>query len=240
MIIFSGTGGIDVFDTADLELWIRASSLAGASDGNPVHPLTDISGNSRDAFQTVPDTAKQATYHATGGANNKPYLSFDGGDEYEVPNFMTGFAAGRLFIVERVQNDPALAPATCIGAWGVGGTGSDRNTLWPFTDGNIHDSFGTDVRRNTGNPSVSLTSWRLYEVLSKPGEWTSWIDGTQHFTTASNTVTFSSIPLLGRDTGGNHFLGDLHEILFFGADISSSVVTNVRAYIASEYALTIA
>lgn len=236
------SGGLPTapWDDTNMELWLRVSSMAGVSDGNPIAAFTDISGHGRHGTQST--ESARATYHATGGSNNKPYASFDGNDGYELPDFLTGFAAGRIFIVPRAANDPAASTATCIGpisSWSSAGGGAD-NFLYPFTDGVIHDSFGSTVRHNTGNPTLSLTSWRLYEALSKSGTWTNWIDGTQHFTTGTNTVGWGVLPRIGFDGVGNSFLGDFHELIFFGADIDSTVIADVKSYLAAEYALTIA
>lgn len=229
------------FDDTNLELWLAADEMSGV-DGNPVYPLIDISGHGRNGTQSSPNAGAQATYHSSGGSNNQPYLSFDGNDIYDLPNFLAGvFSAGHIFVVVKVTNDPALATATCIGPYSRWGTGAGGgNTLFPFTNGDIHDSFGSSTRQSTGNPTPSLTAWRLYEVRSKASQWTSWIDGTQHFNTASNTVAWDAAPLIGGDGAGNFFLGDFHELIFFGADIDASVIADVKSYVASKYSLTIA
>jgi hypothetical protein len=243
MLIFNGDGTVasaPSIPMTDLALWISALHQSGATDSNPVYPLTDFSGNSRDGTQTSPDTTKQCTYHSSGGANGQPYLSFDGNDAYELPNFLTGYTAAHVFIVVKETNDPAVSTASCLGPCAHFGTGAGGNTLYPFTNGVIHDCFGSTTRHDTGNPTPSLASWRLYEILTKSGEWTSWIDGTQHFTTASNTMGFPTNPLIAGDGAGNFFVGDLEEIMLYGADIGSTDIASVKSYVSSTYGLTIA
>lgn len=145
-----------------------------------------------------------------------------------------------MFVVTREINDPAVSTATCLGVLSSFGTGSGQNTLYPFTNGDVHDTFGSNVRQATGNPTQNLTAWHLYEVLTKSGEWTSWINGTQHFTTASNTVDWPTTLSIGVDPSTNHFLGELEEIALYSRDLTGSEITALKDYFADKYALTIA
>ena len=104
------------------------------------------------------------------------------------------------------------------------GTGGENNH-YPWTDGNIYDGWGTNVRKSTGNPSLSLTEKRVYNVVSRSGEWTSRIDGGLHFTTATNAVSFPSTALFQKIgcNGSNTFFfdGTIGEIIIFNSPIES-------------------
>ena len=58
--------------------WVR-SDLGITLNGSTVSAWADQSGNGNDYSQGT--AAKQPTYNATGGANNTPYLLFDGTDD---------------------------------------------------------------------------------------------------------------------------------------------------------------
>ena len=131
------------------------------------------------------------------------------------------------------------------GAHDGAGTGASITTF-PCTDSNIYDSFGTSARKATGDPSPSLTSFVLYNVTSVSGEWTSNINGAQHFTTGTNTVGFRTNTAIGvgAESGltniQNSLDGDIAELILYPAKLSSGDRTALEAYIAKLYAIAVA
>ncbi len=218
---------------ANLQLWLKADAITGLNDGDRVTTWIDSSGNSRDATQSV--AADKPTYK-TNILNGKPVVRFAASNTefMNLPNFLTGFGAGELFLVIKVNNDP---PAT--GSGGVYDFGSEAaSSHYPFDDGVIYDEFATTARKTTGNPTPTLAAWRLYNVSSQANEWTSRIDGTQFFTTATNTVGWSTTPKIGGET---FFCdGDIAELLLYSAVLSASDRTAVKTYLAAKYNLTLA
>lgn len=229
-------------DIASLQQWFKADAITGLSDGDPVATWEDSSTNNRDATQS---TAGNRPLYKTGIVNSLPVVRFDGSNDYlitsGVAGFLSGLSAAEVFLVVKVNADPAAADGSA-GLWAM--TGSADNTAFPYTDGNVYDGFGSSVRKSTGNPTLSLAStFRLYNVVSISGEWTSYVDGTQHFTTGTNTVSFGAGDgYLGTSValGSIVLAGDIAEFFLFNAKLSTADRQAMNAYIATKYGLTIA
>lgn len=228
-------------DVPDLALWLRADdglftdagTTPAVNNGDAIYRWADRSGNSRHFDQTTSGNRPQLQNSVV---NGKPIVDFDGVDDYLTGSDLSALTAGELFIVVAADADPAVAPA--LGGWGFGAdtTGSS----YPYTDGVIYDQFGTTVRKTVGNPTPSLASFRLYNTISISGEWTANLDGTQIYTTATNTVGFSTVPRIGFNNDAHYFGGRVAEFIMYGAKLTSSDRSAVKSYIANKYALTIA
>jgi hypothetical protein len=160
---------------------------------------------------------------------------------FDVPNFMTGFTAGEVFVVTKINNNP---PASAVQS-GLDKTGSTANIpLYPQTSGVVADSFGTDTRKNSaGNPEPDslLTNFHIYNRISASGEWTSNLNGTQLFTTATNTVAWNTAPRIGGDTtAGSYLDGIMCAWILYSRKLSTAERSNVKNYLATKYAITVA
>jgi hypothetical protein len=222
------------FDATGLWSWLKADAITGLSDGDPVTTWEDAHTSNHDATQST--SASKPTYK-TSILNSLPVLRCDGTDDYLVLPDASALTAGTGFVVVKLVADPpASDPKT--GLWDFGT--EDTRDHYPYTDGTVYDGFGSSARKTTANPAASLASWRIYTVLTKSGEWTSWVDETQLFTTATNTVAFNSTPYLGRgqSSGSNAWLdGDMAEFLLFDSDIGSTRRTEIWDYLQAKYAL---
>jgi len=222
-----------------LALWLKADAITGLADADPVSSWADQSGNARN-FTGVTTTRP---LYRTGVLNGKPAVRFDGVDDVLTGPTLASLTAGEVFLVVKLTNDPPLT-ANSSGLWHVGVNGADPfpNTHYPFTDGIIYDAFGSTTRKATVNPTPSLAAWRLYNVNSVDGEWTSRLDGTQLFSTATNVAGFPAVPKLGNSiTGGLYFLGgDIAELFIYDRKVTAAERAQVNAYVAAKYALTIA
>src|SRR5262249_44074557 len=119
--------------------------------------------------------------------NGKPSVVFNVGLSLSLTTSISPSGGGEMFLVIYLANDPP-ALVTHSGLMTFGSSGND--THFPFTDGVVYDNFATDTRKTTVDPTPSLTSARLYNVTSIANEWTSRLDNTQIFTTATNTVAW--------------------------------------------------
>lgn len=241
MMLSKGGAASDI-PTTSLYLWHRADSglytdsaltTPVASDADPIGGWVDQSGNSRNWTQGT--SGARPTYK-TSIVNGQPVVRFDGTDDFFGGPNLSGLTAAEVFVVVKCNADPSSAN----GLWLLGSDAS-QNTHFPFSDGTLYDTCMTTARKNTGNPTPSLASFRLYNVVSTSSEWTSFIDGTQFYTTGTNTVGGNSATRLGRplDTG-SYFGGDIAELIIYSAKLSAGDKTDVEAYIASRYGLTIA
>lgn len=240
MIVLSGAGTSadppDPSTIANLELWLQPRSI-GVGDGNPISTWSDSSGNSRNATNVG---TQRPTFRASGGSNNQPYVEFDGSDDTLVlPDFATGFTAGHIFYVVKIDNDPPGASGQAGPIMRASTTGGDP-PHYPWTDGIIYDNWGSTSRKTVGDPTPALTSWRVYEVVSKSGGWTAWLDGTQLFTTGTNTVGFDSVLRIAVNQNGHRLDGGIHELIWYSAEKTGADKTTIKAYLSYWYGITIA
>lgn len=215
-----------------LKLWLRADALA-LSDNDPVATWPDSSGEGNDATQAT--SGSRPTFKNDGAF---PIVRFDGSDDFfDLPDFASGLTAGEIFIVVKIDADPP--PEAQSGLWVFGSAATA--THFPFSDGTVYDGFATDTRKTTVNPTPSLSAaYRLYNISSQSGEWTSRLDGTQIFTTGTNTVGWTTTPKIGKSEGGASYFfdGDLAEVIMYDSVLSSGNRDSVETYVADEYDLS--
>jgi hypothetical protein len=135
-------------------------------------------------------------------------------------------------MVIKAKNDPALNQGDS--GFVTFGTSVSLNH-YPFIDSIIYEGSFSTVRQTVGNPTTSLAQLNLYNVLSKSGNYTSYLNGTQIFTTSTNTVGINSNPKIGSKSitaGMNAFLS---ELIIYPSDESSNrtgIQTNINSYYA--------
>ncbi len=77
----------------------------------------------------------------------------------------------------------------------------------------------------------------MYERSSQAGLWQSWVNGVTFFSSATNTVGFTSAPALGINSQGYYFSGDVAEVLVYSRALSDSERAAVEVYLAKKYLL---
>lgn len=223
---------------ANYLMWCEARHLS-LSDNDPVSQFTNQvsshhwtgSGSTRPLFKT-------------NVLNSQPVLRFDGSDDFLIlaTDIMSGETEGEVFIVVKIDTDPPGASAQS-GLWNMDGEGT--NTVhYPFTNGQLYEAWGSNSRKSTGvDPTPALTSFRLYNVASKSADFKIRLDGTQIYTTGTNTFSnFGGNIYLGRSEGlfGDVYLdGDIAMIAIVDAVLNSTDRDAIEAEIASVYGLTI-
>lgn len=208
----------------------------GLSDGDPIVQFTDQSGNGRHGTQ--PTSASRMTYRA-GVLNGRGVAEGDGVDDvYFMPD-ASALSAATAFVVFKLDNDP---PTVSQGGMWRFDSSPDASHV-PYTDGTIYDAFGATVRKTVGNPTPSLAStYRIYEVKSAAGDWKCALDGTQLFSTGTNTTGFSTEPTFG---GGDNPLhgapsfidGRIARFIMFSNALSDQNRLGVRSALQGIYAL---
>lgn len=200
----------------------------------------DQSGGGRDGSQGT--DGNRPIYSANGGPGGRPCVTFSAtangstGQWIAWGNVFSSLTSAEVFIVRKAASDPA-SPFPDEGAIWHFGTNVNGD-LAPFSDGNVYDAFGSTARKPTGDPTTSLASWHIYNVTSVSGEWTSRINGVQHFTTATNTVGFDTSALLGKTLGA---LGSssMTTIWIFDAKLSTTDRASVTQYLAFDNGISI-
>lgn len=223
--------------------WVKAGSgvfqdsglsTPATADGNPVGGWVDQTGNSRNWLQST--SASRPTLKLS-IINGQPVVRFVAGSPFQFLNGPnpSALTEGEIWIVVAALD--ATGAAATGGMWSFGtGTG---DVVYPFTDLNIYDDFGSTLRSNQ-NPSVSLSSFHLYNVISTSSLWQMYMDGNFIKNNVSNTVGWTSTPYLGQAfSQSSAFSGDIAEVLFYSAALSAPDRVTSKAYIAAKYGLTI-
>jgi len=211
-----GGGGAPAYNPADfgtLYHWRRGDDVT--LNGSDVSSWNDKSGNGRHAIQGTAALQPAFTASALNGLPGITFVASAG--EFFTDSIMSALTAAERFIVLRLTADPPVA-----------GTGLWRQSLLaaapviPFTDGIIYDDFGTTVRKTCGNPTPSMATACLYNPRTAAGAWACDINGANLFTTATNTVGFSTgAATLGTNGSGNFLDGILVEDIMFSAVLTA-------------------
>ena len=215
----------NVLDTASLLTFV------GANNGF-VKTWYDQSGNGRNATQTDNNLQPQIVNAGTVIVENtKPTISFispASGDSGLGGLSFSDFSASAVegFLVIKAKNDP---PATDKSSGGIllgSASGGGSDTHYPYTDGNIYDSFGTTARKTVGNPATSLAQLNLYNPLSISGGWSTRLNTVQIFSTGTNTVGINVTPKIGSNQNLYGFNAFLSELVIYPADKTSDRTTD--------------
>lgn len=168
-------------------------------------------------------------------------LSVDAAGWFTLPNFMTGFTAGDIFIVMQKITKTSVV----VGRAGppIGDWGSSTDEYYVFsTDNKIYDGTGSSARKTTVDPGDITTAAFVYEVRTASGEWSNYKDGTQLFTTATNTVTFGSAPKVARSTTNTKkYDGYISEIIFYSRVLDDTTERKavIHAYLNDKYGFSL-
>ena len=220
-------GGADFLptDVADIWTWYKPEDLPGSG---AIATWDDASGNGRDATQTTEADKPIVTTSALDGFSS---ATFDGtAQHFDLPSTTGLTTAQEVFIVIKVDVDPPAAnPQT--GLWLLG----TANSLYPFTNGLIFDSFGNTVRRASIDPGADLDVWRLYNVTSAANDWENRLDNVSIHTEGTNTVAGQASPKIGDVGGGVRLDGQVVEFILYSAKLSSGDRTLVVDYFSTKF-----
>lgn len=178
---------------SDLAIWFRGDTLTG-SDQDLIAQWNDQSGNARHATQST-DANKPKLEVAE--LNGKNVVGLPGSPRYfTLPNLSSfGSNSGSLFEILK-SNDPD--DLSSGGPQYLGTSGNVNH--YPFS-GTIYNGDMSTTRQTVGDPSASLANWHLASFRSAASDFKYHMNGTQFFSTGTNTVGWGSSPVLGH--GGN-------------------------------------
>jgi hypothetical protein len=229
-----GGGGAEFPELTNLVLRLKAE-MESLADNDPVATATDQSGEGNDFTAAG---AARPTFKA-GIVNDKAVYRFDGtNDVLTGPDFASGFTAGEVFVVVKIDTDPPGGNEQ-TGLWDFASNTANA-AHFPFTDGTIYDDWGSSDRKTTANPASALTDFRLYNVRSANNAWSNHLDGTQLHSDTSHTVGFAATPLIGQSPATFFLDGDIAEFVMCSSVQSAPERADLHAYFEAEYGLTIA
>lgn len=208
-----------LLDESTLLIFAASSSLS-------IVKWYDQNNNTRDAIQFT--NGSQPFIVESGSINkinSKPTIRFTGASPLSVRTAFSGSAGTKIQVI-RTYADPT---STFVGNVlnNVGNGGSSGH--YPFADGVIYDEFATTSRKTVGNPTPSLANLHVYEAVSDSNLFKSFINNSEIFTTATNTVGYNStVPIVG-----DAYSGSISEVIVYQSNRSSSLLginTNINSY----------
>lgn len=222
-----------------LSLWLDASdaatlfqdsagTTAATANNDVIGRWADKSGNANHATQTTTADKPLLKTAVQNGLNAVQGISTD---KLLLPD-LSAMTAGQVFVV--VSNASAATDMWRLGSHA-------ERSFWVGAGPSIYDTFGTTARKNTGNPATTIPSFNvanfnIYSAASASGAWTNWINGTQHYTTGTNTVGFPSDPMLFH-TSFSGFHGSFAELLLFTRVLTTDERDAVTEYLNTKWAV---
>lgn len=229
--------------TSGMAFWYDATKVSG-SDGDPQSSWTDQSGNGNNA--TNGGGAARPVFK-TAIINGNNVIRFNSGvasQYFDIPSVFGGAVAGEMIVVAQGAADPA-ASSSNVGPWSMCGTGGALgDSTFPFTDGNIYESFGlttSNARHTAINAPGSLASPRIYNVRAQAGQYLLRLDGDIIHCDDDATIGFgNAIRSLGRGISGTTFWkGDIGEILVWTRVLTAVERKVVHDYLAAKWLITV-
>ncbi len=230
-------GPAGVGSSANVRFWYRADRIGTVlTNGQPVTNWADLSGNSNNA------TGVNSPVFLQNGINGLPSVSFSGVGQYFNLGDLSALTEGEVFVVTKATFDPP--PSAGLGSlWHLGAA---QNTLYPFTDGNLYESFGSTVRRDNILLPPNVTVPRIYNVISAANYWEARMDGAGGIgggplaVLTTNSVLFPTAPRLGSNAiGDGFFSGAISEVFLFSTRLNIAERIIVENYLSSRYRIVL-
>lgn len=233
----SGVGGGGIWTPAalgsPLAIWLKGDDLSG-SDGDAISAWNDASGNSRNFTQ---GTGVDQPHLEVAELNSLNVVHFaKANTERLAGSSLSGLSSSAsIFRVTKAVSDPG---ATNVGGPTFFGTAGSNNHE-TFTDGSIYNGDLSSARKTVGNPSTTLAQWNIIGITSAASDYKYYINGVQFFSTATNTVAFSTTPVIGRGGGVNaDWDGYIAEFILVSNVPSSGDREKIEGYLAHKWGIT--
>jgi hypothetical protein len=223
--LFAASSGLAFDPTNTSSVYQDSTGTTPGAVSSPVGKVLDQSGNNNHATQAT--AASRPLLVSSSGVQ---CLQLDGVDDrLALPDFITGFTSGMAIFAAKLNADP---PASGFGPV-IGDFGSSaQGNHYPFGDGIVYSDFLSTTRKTCGNPTPSLAAWHVGEFRSATGAWAYAINGTNVFTTATNTVGTTTGLFLGATTaGGARILGLIGRIIIINRVLTGTELANARTWV---------
>lgn len=222
-----GSSGTYPTNVADLAMWLRADAIVGLSDNDKVTTWEDSSASNNDATQS---NAAEKPIYKTSQIDGLPAVAGYGTNWFNLNN--VDFTAGEIFVVLKVENDPALDHWNGT-IWRYGSSFDTEH--YPYLDGIVYLSWGSTTRFTCGNPGLSLATWHLLNISSASGNWTCRTNRDIFFTSGSNSVDPNNTPTLLGDPSVVDSIARMAEVILYTNVLSGTDRTNIQNYLDNKY-----
>jgi hypothetical protein len=186
----------------------------------------DQNNNTRDAIQF--NNGSQPFIVESGSINkinSRPTIRFTGTSPLPVRTAFSGSVGTKIQVVRTYADPTGIYIGNVLNNVGTAGFSGH----YPFSDGVIYDEFATTSRKTVGNPTPSLANLHVYEAVSDSNLFKSFINNSEIFTTATNTVGYNANPA----TVGDGYSGSISEVIVYQSNRSSSlsaINANINSY----------
>jgi len=174
-------GGVaECGDYSGLKVWLQGD--AGVTTDVGIETWADQSGSGNDATQTV--DGNQPAVGAT--LNGRDTVQFNDNNWFTMGDLSGEFDtnAEYWYVSIRAEDPPSSSAYTGLPVE----TDSSTVATVFWVTGVIEDGFMTTVRKNVGDPGQDLsTAWYIYNAWSDASDWTAELDGSQIYSTGTNT-----------------------------------------------------
>lgn len=211
--------------------WLEADTLSGANNSD-VSNWPDSSGNSNAATSLGNNPQLQ-----TANLNSLNVIRFVGAntDLLFLPSgALTGWTEGSAFFVARAVADNTTS-GPLLGAFGSSGYSFER---YGDVSGVIASDFLSTTAKTPADPG-DVGAWHIGSFQSKANDWRYAFNGTDSYTTGTNTVGVNTgRPQIGVSAGGGaYFDGYVAEIVICSSFLSASDRQLVEGYLAWKWGL---
>lgn len=213
-------------DLTGLLIWLRADTGVTLTSGR-VSTWADQSGNGNDFVQS---TAGNRPIPGT-AINGQATVTFDRArPDYVSKGSFSAPSAGEVLIVLKNAGPNGSGDSP----WQM--TTDPQGSWYTWIDANIYENWGSTSRSTATAPGVGLDSAHVYNVRSAAGAYSVHIDGTQIYSTGTNTVGFDPTLFLGYGpSSSTGYSGDIAEVLIFDRVLSSGERDQVMGYLRDRY-----
>ena len=141
-----------------------------------------------------------------------------------------GFAIGKI--------DSGFSGFTSLWDCGPGSATPFPDQLFPFTSGEIYETFGSTVRQGpTVDFELAAGTTFAYEVKADAsGNWENFLGGVGLLTITGNTVGWNTSQKIGFSAVA-HFDGEIEEILVLSDNMTSGEHASWVAYVLARYGI---
>jgi hypothetical protein len=226
-----GGGGFEPDDLASLRVWYKMDELSGG-DGDAIATVPDASGLANDATQPTGGQRPSLELAEIGGLNA---IRFDPANSEQLllpTSYFTTWSAASLLSVIRCVGDPDATTGSPFFL----GSSSDFNH-YPWTNSTVYDGNFSTVRKDTGNPSFTLTNAHILGIDSGAANYTMRHNGITHYNTGTNTYGSGTVNYPRMGNGGSPWNGYMGEVVICEGVLSDSDREKVEGYLAHKWGL---